>query len=98
MAASRKKPPARKSSRSSKTRNAAETPDSGSGARRKKPAAPTPARKGRGARPTNPDSMPDDVIELITAIDEYKRKNARLFPSWSEILQILKDLGYRKSA
>jgi len=52
----------------------------------------------RGARPTNPDAMEADVIELITAVDEYKRKFQRPFPSWSEILDIVKTLGYAKSA
>lgn len=56
------------------------------------------AASGRGARPTNPDAMEGDVIELITAVDEYKRKFQRPFPSWSEILDIVKGLGYAKSA
>lgn len=51
----------------------------------------------RGARPTNPDAMESDVIELITAVDEYKRKFQRPFPSWSEILDIVKALGYAKA-
>lgn len=52
----------------------------------------------RSARPTNPDAMEADVIELITAVDEYKRKFQRPFPSWSEILDIVKGLGYSKVA
>lgn len=51
----------------------------------------------RDARPTNPDAMEADVIELITAVDEYKRKFGRPFPSWSEILDIVKGLGYAKA-
>ncbi len=46
------------------------------------------------ARPTKPDEMSDDLIEFITAIDEYKRLNQRPFPSWGEILEVLKALGY----
>lgn len=56
------------------------------------------AASTRDARPTNPDAMEADVIELITAVDEYKRKFGRPFPSWSEILDIVKTLGYAKSA
>lgn len=56
------------------------------------------AASSRDARPTNPDAMEADVIELITAVDEYKRKFQRPFPSWSEILDIVKGLGYGKSA
>jgi hypothetical protein len=44
--------------------------------------------------PVNPDAMSQDVIEFITAVDDYKRLNQRPFPSWSEILDIVKALGY----
>jgi hypothetical protein len=37
-----------------------------------------------------------DVIEFLKAIDAFKRKSGRGFPSWSEVLDILKSLGYRK--
>jgi hypothetical protein len=42
--------------------------------------------------------MDAEVIAFITAIDEYKRVNNRPFPSWSEVLEVLKDLGYEKAA
>ena len=51
----------------------------------------------RAAGPVNPDSMSAEVIEFITAVDEYKRKRGRPFPSWSEILEVVKQLGYRKA-
>jgi len=51
----------------------------------------------RTAGPVNPDSMSAEVIEFITAVDEYKRKRGRPFPSWSEILEVVKQLGYRKA-
>ncbi len=44
-----------------------------------------------------PDEMPPDVIEFITAIDDYKRLNRRPFPTWSEVLDILKGLGYERT-
>jgi hypothetical protein len=43
-----------------------------------------------------PDEMPPDVIEFITAIDDYKRLNRRPFPTWSEVLEIVKGLGYER--
>jgi len=52
--------------------------------------------KGRAKTPTNPDSMSEEVIEFITAVDDYKRKNQRPFPSWSEILEVVKNLGYER--
>ena len=63
----------------------------------KKSSSKTKARKPRPPSPTAPDNMTGEVIEFITAIDEYKRKNQRPFPSWSEILDIVKTLGYAQS-
>ena len=42
------------------------------------------------------NSADNDVFEFINAIDEYKRTNARPFPTWTEILAIIKRLGYHK--
>jgi hypothetical protein len=41
--------------------------------------------------------MPGDVMEFITAIDTYKRTHGKPFPSWSEILDIVKSLGYSRA-
>lgn len=46
--------------------------------------------------PTKPDEMTEEVLEFITAIDEYKREHSRQFPNWSEVLEILKTLGYSR--
>lgn len=45
-----------------------------------------------------PDEMPAEVLEFIQAIDEYKRIHRRPFPSWSEVLEVLKTLGYQRAA
>ncbi len=42
--------------------------------------------------------MSDEQFEFLMAIDEYKRKNTRPFPTWTEVLEIIKALGYRKVA
>jgi hypothetical protein len=42
--------------------------------------------------------MSDEQLAFILAIDEYKRANARPFPSWTEVLEVIKALGYRKVA
>ena len=49
----------------------------------------------RGA--TRPDEMPAEVLEFIQAIDEYKRVHRRPFPTWSEVLEVLKTLGYSRA-
>jgi hypothetical protein len=42
--------------------------------------------------------MSDEQFEFLMAIDEYKKKNARPFPTWTEVLEVIKALGYRKVA
>ena len=40
----------------------------------------------------------DDEILFMKAMDQYKRDNRRPFPTWSEVLEVLRALGYRKVA
>lgn len=42
--------------------------------------------------------MTDEQFGFLMAIDRYKRENNRPFPSWTEVLEIIKALGYRKVA
>lgn len=42
--------------------------------------------------------MSDEQFDFLMAIDEYKRTNSRPFPTWTEILDVIKALGYRKVA
>lgn len=39
-----------------------------------------------------------DEIEFMKAMDEYKRRSGRQFPTWSEVLEVVRSLGYRKVA
>lgn len=38
----------------------------------------------------------DAEIEFMKAMDKYKRSSGRSFPTWSEVLEVLRDLGYRR--
>jgi hypothetical protein len=38
----------------------------------------------------------DDEIVFMQAMDEYKRKNGRMFPTCSEILEVVRSIGYVK--
>jgi hypothetical protein len=38
----------------------------------------------------------DDEVEFMNAIDEYKRKSGRMFPTCSEVLEVVRSLGYVK--
>ena len=40
----------------------------------------------------------NDEIEFMKAMDQYKRDNRRPFPTWSEVLEVLRAMGYRKTA
>jgi hypothetical protein len=35
-------------------------------------------------------------LEFMRAMQEYKRRSGRMFPTWSEVLEVLKSLGYEK--
>ena len=37
-------------------------------------------------------------IEFMTAMDDYKRRSGRQFPTWSEVLEVMRSLGYRQVA
>ena len=39
-----------------------------------------------------------EEIEFVRAIDRYKRKFNRPFPTWSEVLAVVKELGYTKDS
>ena len=39
-----------------------------------------------------------DEIEFMKAMDDYKRQSGRQFPTWSEVLEVIRSLGYRKVA
>ena len=43
------------------------------------------------------DYRPDEV-EFMKAMDDYKRRSGRQFPTWSEVLEVIRDIGYRKVA
>jgi len=38
----------------------------------------------------------NDEIEFMQAMDAYKRANGRMFPTCSEILEVLRGLGYER--
>jgi hypothetical protein len=61
-------------------------------------------RRGAGFRRTEErraaeeGEMNDEQFEFLLAIDQYKRANQRPFPTWTEVLEIIRALGYRKVA
>jgi hypothetical protein len=62
----------------------------------------TPRRKVERRRQIDPTTCERDYsdleIEFMRAMDEYKRRSGRQFPTWSEVLEVINSLGYRKVA
>ena len=61
-------------------------------------------RRGPGRRRTDErksaeeGEMTDEQFEFVMAVDQYKRQNNRPFPTWTEVLDVIKAIGYRKVA
>lgn len=39
-----------------------------------------------------------DQFEFVMAIETYKKVNNKRFPTWTEVLEVIRQLGYRKVA
>jgi len=61
-------------------------------------------RRGPGHRRTEErraaeeGQLNEEQFEFLMAIDQYKRENQRPFPTWTEVLEVIRALGYRKVA
>ena len=75
-----------------------------SGEDRRKEQAPVQAdrRKAHRRRQIDPTTCEREYkeaeIEFMHALDEYKRASGRMFPTCSEILEVLMKMGYRQVA
>jgi hypothetical protein len=64
--------------------------------RRQAPRRKTPRR--RQIDPTTCErDYSDQEIEFMQAMDTYKRTSGRMFPTCSEILEVLRNLGYQQA-
>lgn len=58
----------------------------------------------KGSRWNNADPVSgeryydDDEAEFIRAMDRHMQQTGNRFPTWSDALAVLKELGYRKPA
>ena len=55
-------------------------------------------RRSDFARQAEEGEMTDEQFLFVKAIDAYKRVNKKTFPTWTEVLEIMRKLGYRKTA
>lgn len=40
--------------------------------------------------------MTAEQFEFVMAIETYKKVNKKMFPTWTEVLEVIQQLGYRK--
>jgi hypothetical protein len=40
--------------------------------------------------------MTAEQFEFVMAIEMYKKLNKRMYPTWTEVLEVMRQLGYRK--
>jgi hypothetical protein len=60
-------------------------------------------RRGPGRRRTDfmraaeEGEMTDEQFLFLLAIDTFKRVNGKTFPAWTDVLEVIRKLGYRKT-
>ena len=58
----------------------------------------TSSRSAKRRSPKEPEPDPEllelERTQFLRAMDRYKRKTGKTFPSWSEVLDVLRDLGW----
>lgn len=55
-------------------------------------------RRSDARRAAEEGQMTEEQFEFVIAMEEYKKVNKRPFPTWTEVLDIIKAMGYRKVA
>lgn len=64
------------------------------------PKPTTPRRKKQRRRHIDPTTCErdysQDELEFMRAMDDYKCRSGRMFPTCSEVLEVIRDLGYVK--
>jgi hypothetical protein len=60
-------------------------------------------RRGPGRRRTDwtkaaeEGELTDEQYLFVRAIDDFKRENHKSFPTWTDVLEVIRLLGYRKT-
>jgi len=53
-------------------------------------------RRADDRRSAEEGEMNSEQFEFVMAIETYKKVNRKMYPTWTEILEIIGQLGYRK--
>ena len=71
--------------------------------RRRSEAVGVERRRGVGRRRSDftrqaeEGEMSDEQFLFVMAVDAFKRVNGKAFPTWTEVLEVIRRLGYRKT-
>ncbi len=87
-------------------RDDAETELTGEERRAKAQREPTGLERRRGPgrrrsderRAAEEGEMTAEQFEFVMAVEMYKKVNKRLYPTWTEVLEVVRQLGYQKVA
>src|SRR5688572_1324409 len=53
-------------------------------------------RRSDDRRSAEEGEMTAEQFEFVMAIETYKKVNKRMYPTWTEVLEVITQLGYRK--
>jgi hypothetical protein len=53
-------------------------------------------RRSDERRAAEEGEMNTEQFEFVMAVEAYKKVNKKLYPTWTEIFEVLRQLGYRK--
>jgi hypothetical protein len=85
------------STTSRKTRrapDAAAPPASGSEPASTRTSSRSAKRRSPKTPPVDPELLEVERVEFLRAMDRYKRKTGKTFPSWTEVLDVLRSIGW----
>jgi hypothetical protein len=53
-------------------------------------------RRDEARKAAEEGEMTTEQFEFIMAIETYKKVNKKMYPTWTEVLEVVRQLGYRK--
>ena len=53
-------------------------------------------RRADDRRQAEEGEMTPEQFEFVMAVETYKKVNRKMFPTWTEVLEVITQLGYRK--
>jgi len=68
-------------------------PKKGTGLERRRGAG---IRRDDERRSAEEGEMTPEQFEFVMAVETYKKVNRKMFPTWTEVLEVITQLGYRK--